>query len=333
MLVTKLVSNYSFHNPLAINVDNCLLFYDKFDNIPDQKIDRVIQNVRDHFNLIPDNDMVVIAIKKVTRNAYWKYRHDIHQAYCEALKIYSHTDALEHPPKTFPNKSDWAHMCRCFTTGEFKKNSERGRLVAAAKKINHSSGNKSHIRYEYKLVSVEQPCDPVNPFRLTHKSKNMNAKCKEMRKKMKEMKKTADRGETNDTPEEIYHKVLDAEYLGKRRRKAHPTPFSLYQKKEEEIAQMKVRITSMERENKRLKKETGPNTTKKRLNEYFAKHGMPTMELSDEDDAEENDEDADIHEHGDTFENNEREFEEEDGEAYEDDQEEGDKEYPDGEFE
>ncbi|KAI3975211.1 hypothetical protein MKX01_029669 [Papaver californicum] len=251
---------------------------------------------KDHFNLIPDDDVDVIAIKKVMRNAYKKYRHDIHQAYCEALKIGSHKNALTHPPKTCPNKRDWAHMCSLlhhrrvqgisicllilFTFDVlFKKNSERGRLAAAAKKINHNSGKISHISYEYKLVSAEQPCDPVTLFRLTHKSKNMNAKCKEIKvKKMKDMKKAADQGETNDTPEEIYHKVRDAEYLGKRRRKAHPTPFN-------------------------------------------------------EDDAEEDDEDADIHERGDAFENNEREFEEEDGETYEDDQEEGDNEYPDREFE
>ncbi|KAI3922364.1 hypothetical protein MKX01_006053 [Papaver californicum] len=75
----------------------------------------------------------------------------------------------------------------------------------------------------------------------------MNAKC-EMRKKMMDMKEAADQGETNESPEEIHHKVRDAEYLGKWRRKAHLTPFSLYQKKEEEIAQMKIRIASMERE-------------------------------------------------------------------------------------
>ncbi|XP_026431915.1 nucleolar transcription factor 1-A-like [Papaver somniferum] len=156
---------------------------------------------------------------------------------------------------------------------------------------------------------------------------------------MKAMKEAADRGETDDTPEEIFNKVRNAGCSGKRRRKAHPTDYSLYQKKEEEMAELKVRMASLEQENKRLKKETGTNATKKWLNEYLVKNGMPSMELSSEDEAEDDDdEDADvhgsqIHEHRDAFEGSDMEAEEEDVEAFADGQEEGDEENPDRELE
>ncbi|RZC87220.1 hypothetical protein C5167_007852 [Papaver somniferum] len=163
-----------------------------------------------------------------------------------------------------------------------------------------------------------------------------------MSEKMKAMKEAADRGETDDTPEEIFNKVRNAGCSGKRRRKAHPTNYSLYQKKEE-VAELKVRIASLEQENKRLKKETGPKATKKLLNEYLSKVGMPLMELSSEDDVEEDDDDDDddedadmhesqIHEHRDAIEGSDREAEEED-EAFGDGQEEDDEENRDKEIE
>ncbi|KAI3964016.1 hypothetical protein MKW92_004488 [Papaver armeniacum] len=328
--------------------DNCPLTYDKFDDIPEQKIARVIQNVRDHFILEPDDDVAVKAIKDVMRDAYKAYRHKIYQKYKEAggdgfAASDGHLKALAHPPENCPNKYDWAHMCNHFTTNEFKKNSERGRRAAAAKQqngINHSNGNKSFTSTEYDLLQAGQPCDPVTFFRRTHDpEKKINAKCKEMSEKMKAMKEAADRGETNDTPEEIFNKVRNAGCSGKRRRKAHPTNYSLYQKKEEEMAELKVRMESLEQENKRLKKETGPKATKKLLNEYLVKVGMPAMELSSEDDAEDDDDDEDadmhesqIHEHRDSFEGSDREAEEED-EAFGDDQQEGDEENRDKELE
>ncbi|KAI3905989.1 hypothetical protein MKW92_031556 [Papaver armeniacum] len=204
------------------------------------------------------------------------------------------------------------------------KNSERGRLAVAAKKLNgiyHSNGNKN----EYELLQTGQPCDPVTFFRRTHDpEKKINAKCKEMSEKMKAMKEAADRGETNDTPEEIFNN----------RRRDHPTNYGLYQKKEEEMAELKVRMASLEQENKRLKKETGPKATKKWLNEYLVKVGMPAMELSSENDAEDADlHGSQIHEHRDSFEGSDREVEEEDVEAFADDQEEGEEENPDRKLE
>ncbi|RZC87356.1 hypothetical protein C5167_030351 [Papaver somniferum] len=327
--------------------DNCPLTYDKFDDMPEQKIARVIQNVRDHFILVPDDEVAVKVIKDVMRNSYKAYRHKLRLAYIKAggdgfAGSDGHLEALAHPPKDFPNKRDWAHMCEHFTTDAFKKNSERGRLAAAAKQlngINHSNGNKSFTSIEYELLQAGEPCDPVTFFRRTHDpEKKINPKYKEMSKKMKAMKEAADRGETNDTPEEIFNKVRNAGCSGKRRRKAHPTNYSLYQKKEEEMAELKVRMASLEQENKRLKKETGPNATKKWLNEYLVKNGMPAMELSSEDEAEDDDEDADvhgsqIHEHRDAFEGSDMEAEEEDVEAFADGQEEGDEENPDRELE
>ncbi|KAI3959419.1 hypothetical protein MKW98_019009 [Papaver atlanticum] len=69
----------------------------------------------------------------------------------------------------------------------------------------------------------------------------------------------------------IFNKVRNAGCSGKPRRKAHPTNYSLYQKKEEEMAELKVRMASLEQENKRLKKETGSKATKKWLKEYIVK--------------------------------------------------------------
>ncbi|KAI3890457.1 hypothetical protein MKX03_024999 [Papaver bracteatum] len=306
--------------------DNFPLTYDKFDDMPEQKIARVIQNVRDHFILIPDDDVAVKAIKNVMRDAYKAYRHKLYLKDKEVggdgfAASDGHLKALAHPPENCPNKHDWAHMCNHFTTAQFKKNSERGRRAAAAKQqngINHSNGNKSFAITEYDLLQAGQPCDP---------------------EKMKAMKEAADRGETNDTLEEIFNKVRNAGCAGKRHRKAHPTNYSLYQKKEEEMAELKVRMASLEQENKRLKKEIGPKATKKLLKEYLVKVGIPTMELSSEDDAEDDDDDEDadmhesqIHEHRDAFEGSDREAEEED-EAFRDDQEEGDEENRDKELE
>ncbi|KAI3857109.1 hypothetical protein MKW98_010523 [Papaver atlanticum] len=281
--------------------DNCPVTYDKFDDMPEQKIARVIQNFRDHFILDPDDDVAVKAIKDVMRNAYKAYMHKLHLAYQKDggdgfAESDGHLEAL-------------AHMCAHFTTDEFKKNSERGRLAAAAKQlngINHSNGNKSFTSIEYELVYI-MPSSIVL-------------------KKMKAMKEDEDRGETNDTPEEIFNKVRNAGCSGKRRRKAHPTNYSLYQKKEEEMAELKVRMASLEQENKRLKKETGPKATKKWLNEYLVKVGMLAMELSSEDDAEDDDEDANMHgsqinEHRDAFEGSDMETEEEDIEAFADEEE------------
>ncbi|KAI3840898.1 hypothetical protein MKX03_025637 [Papaver bracteatum] len=293
---------------------NFPLTYDTFDDMPEQKITRVIQNVRDHFILVPDDDVAVKAIKDVMRDAYKAYMHKLHLKYKAAggdgfAASVGHLKALAHPPENFPNKHDWAHMCNHFTTDQFKTNSERGRHAAAAKQqngINHSNGNKSFASTQYDLLQDGQPCDPVTFFRRIHDpEKKINAKCKEM--------------------------------SGKRRRKAHPTNYSLYQKKEEEMAELKVRMASLEQENKSLKKEIGPKATKKLLNEYLVKVGMPSMELSSEDDAEDDDDDDDdeeedadmhdsqIHEHRDAFEGSDREAEEED-EAFRDDQEEGDEE-------
>ncbi|RZC76635.1 hypothetical protein C5167_000774 [Papaver somniferum] len=254
---------YSLQDGIFMQRDNCPLTYDKFDDMPEQKIARVIQNVRDHFILVPDDEVAVKVIKDVMRNAYNAYRHKLRLAYIKAggdgfAGSDGHLEALAHPPEDFPNKRDWAHMCEHFTTDAFKKNSERGRLAAAAKQlngINHSNGNKSFTSIEYELLQAEEPCDPVTFFRRTHDpEKKINAKCKEMSEKMKAMKEAAYRGETNDTPEEIFNKVRNAGCSGKRRRKAHPTNYSLYQKKEEEIAELKVRMASLEQENKRLKK-------------------------------------------------------------------------------
>ncbi|KAI3847586.1 hypothetical protein MKX03_024371 [Papaver bracteatum] len=209
-----------------------------------------------------------------------------------------HLEALAHPPGDCPNKRDWAHKCEHFTTNEFKvyifayclQKFERGRLAAAAKQINsinHSNGNKNFTSIEYELMQATEPCDPVTFFRRTHNpEKKINTKCKEM---------------------SIFHKVRNAGCSGKRRRKAHPTNYILYQKKEEEMAELTVRMASLGQENKRLKKETGPNATKKWLNEYLVKNGMTAMALSSESDAEDDDEDADmhgsqIHEHRDAFE-------------------------------
>ncbi|KAI3950070.1 hypothetical protein MKW98_008515 [Papaver atlanticum] len=323
--------------------DNCPITYDKFDDMPEHKIARVIQNIRDHFILDPDDDVAVKVIKDVMRNDYKAYRQKLHLAYQKDggdgfTESDGHLEALAHPPVDCPNKRDWAHMCAHFTTDEFKKNSEIRHLAVAAKQlngINHSNGNKSFTSIEYELLQAGQPCDPVTFFRRTHDPENkINAKCKEMIA----TKEAEDRGKTNDTPEEIFNKVRNAGCSGKRRRKAHPTNYILYQKKEEEMAEMKVRMASLEQENKRLKKETGPKATKKWLNEYLVKVGMQAMELSYEDDAEDDDEDADmhgsqIHEHRDAFEGSDMEAEEEDIEAFADDQEEGDEENPDRELE
>ncbi|KAI3858169.1 hypothetical protein MKX03_022488 [Papaver bracteatum] len=121
--------------------DNFPLTYDKFDDMPEHKIDRVIQNVRDHFILVPDDDMVLKAIKDVMMDAYKAYRHKLYLKYKEAggdgfATSDGHLKALAHPPENFPNKHDWAHMCNHFTTDKFK------------------------------------PCDPVTFFRLTHDPEN-----------------------------------------------------------------------------------------------------------------------------------------------------------------
>lgn len=208
--------------------------------MPEQKIARVIQNVRDHFILVPDDDVVVKMIKDVMRNAYKAYMHKLRLAYIEAegdgfAESDGHLEALAHPPVDCPNKHDWAHMCAHFTTDEFKIFFERGHLAAAAKQlngINYSNGNKSFTSIEYELLQDGQPCDPMTFFRLTHDpKKKINAKCKEMSEKMKAMKEAADRREINDTPEEIFNKVRNARCSGKRHRRAHPTNYSLYQNK------------------------------------------------------------------------------------------------------
>ncbi|KAI3876918.1 hypothetical protein MKX03_032463 [Papaver bracteatum] len=285
--------------------DNFPLTYDKFDDIPEKKIARVIQNFRAYMHKL-----------------YLKYKEAGGDGFGAS---YGRLKALAHPPENCPNKHGWAHMCNHFTTDEFK-----GRRVAVAKQqngINHSNGNKSFTSIEYDLLQDGHPCDPVTFFRLTHDpEKKINGKCKEMSEKMKAMKEATDRGETNDTPEEIFNNVRNAGCSGKWHRKAHPTNYNLYQKKEEEIAE--------------LKKETGPKATKKLLNEYLVKVGMPAMELSSEDDVEDDedeDEDADmhesqIHEHRDAFEGSYREAKEED-EAFGDNQQEGDEENRDNELE
>ncbi|KAI3870937.1 hypothetical protein MKX03_025125 [Papaver bracteatum] len=316
--------------------DNFQLTYDKIDDMPEQKIARVIQNVRDHFILVPDDDVAVKAIKNVMRDAYKAYMHKLYLKYKEVggdgfAASDGHLKALAHPLENCPNKHGWAHMCNHFTTDQFKTNSERGCRAAAAKQqngINHSNDNKSFASTEYDLLQVGQPCDPVTFFRRTHDPENkINAKCKEMSEKMKAMKEAADLGETIDTQEEIFNKFRNAGCAGKRRRKAHPTNY--------------IRMASLEQENKWLNKETGPKATKKLLKEYLVKVGITSMELSSEDDVEDDDDDDDedsdmhesqIHEHRDAFEGSDRKAEEED-EAFRDDQEEGDEENRDKELE
>lgn len=69
--------------------------------------------------------MAVKVIKDVMRNAYKAYRHKLRLAYIKAggdgfAGSDGHLEALAHPPKDFPNKHDWAHMCEHFTTDAFK---------------------------------------------------------------------------------------------------------------------------------------------------------------------------------------------------------------------
>ncbi|MCL7030080.1 hypothetical protein MKW94_013955 [Papaver nudicaule] len=233
----------------------------------------------DHFILKHDDDVAVEAIKKVMRAAYTRHRYKIHLEYVSLVKkLGSHEAAMAHPRSYCSNKHDWTHMCGYFRSPEFEKLSERGRKSAAAKTINHSSGNKSHTSVKYDLVRKGKPCDPCTVFIKTHNSGKMNDQCKAMKKKMEDLKKASDKGEINDTSEEIYYKCrnADGEYLGKRRRKAPQTHYSLYRQKEKETSQLKERLTLVEKENKLLKKQ---KVTKESLNAYFLKNGLSLMEF------------------------------------------------------
>ncbi|KAI3857750.1 hypothetical protein MKW98_001403, partial [Papaver atlanticum] len=104
---------------------NCPLKYEEFDDIPPEKIQRVINKLYFFLNLdyfrikSRTGEDPEEAIKKIMRNAYNRHKHKIHKAY---LKLGGHEVALvaEPPTELEIAKEDWVYMCKTFSTPEFK---------------------------------------------------------------------------------------------------------------------------------------------------------------------------------------------------------------------
>ncbi|XP_026453564.1 uncharacterized protein LOC113354451 isoform X2 [Papaver somniferum] len=163
---------------------NCPLNYNAFDDIPPEKIQRVIKNIYDYFTIKSrTGEDPEEAIKKIMRNAYNRHRHKINKAYLKIQNLSSHEVALasEPPSELEINKEDWIYMCKTFDMPDFKKKPDRGTAAAKAKEINHSAGNRSFASVEYDLIAENKPCDAVILFSETHGYKKLPPKCQEMK--------------------------------------------------------------------------------------------------------------------------------------------------------
>ncbi|RZC76733.1 hypothetical protein C5167_000884 [Papaver somniferum] len=296
-----------YKNEVAINSvcmwtrqsQNCPLNYDAFDDIPPEKIQRVIKNLYDYFTIKSSTgEDPEEAIKKIMRNAYNRHRNKIHKAYLKIQNLSSHEVALasEPPSELEINKEDWIYMCKTFDTPDFKKKSDRGTAAAKAKEINHSAGNRSFASVEYDLITENKPCDAVILFSETHGSKKLPPKCQEMKKTMEDMKEATLRGESSKTPSDIYETVYNEQRgsLNKRGRKASQTHKSLADLREKEIQLLNGRIESLQTENILQRRETRRLTNL--INSFFSKH-YPSMVVPDdemEDDAEVSGRDEDL---------------------------------------
>ncbi|XP_026453563.1 uncharacterized protein LOC113354451 isoform X1 [Papaver somniferum] len=230
---------------------NCPLNYNAFDDIPPEKIQRVIKNIYDYFTIKSrTGEDPEEAIKKIMRNAYNRHRHKINKAYLKIQNLSSHEVALasEPPSELEINKEDWIYMCKTFDMPDFKKKPDRGTAAAKAKEINHSAGNRSFASVEYDLIAENKPCDAVILFSETHGYKKLPPKCQEMKKTMEDMKEATLQGESSKTPSDIYETVYNEQRgsLNKRRRKASHTHKSLADLREKEIQLLNGRIESLQ---------------------------------------------------------------------------------------
>ncbi|KAI3881884.1 hypothetical protein MKX03_018716 [Papaver bracteatum] len=243
---------------------NCPLKYEEFDDIPPEKIQRVINKLYDYFRIKSrTGEDPEVVIKKIMRNAYNRHKHKIHRAY---LKLGGNEIALASEPPTELEiaKEDWVYMCETFATPEFKKKSKRGTAAAKAKEIYHSAGNSSFSSVENDLIAENKPCDAVILFSETHGSKKLPPKCQEMKKTMEDMKEAILRGESSKTPADIYEIVYNEQ-------PSH-THKILVDLREREIQLLNERIDDL-------------------MNSFFSKHypSMVVPDVSDdemEDDAE-----------------------------------------------
>ncbi|KAI3855586.1 hypothetical protein MKX03_006624 [Papaver bracteatum] len=255
---------------------NCPLKYEEFDDIPPEKIQRVINKLHDYFRIKSrTGEDPELAIKKIMRNAYNRHTHKIHKAY---LKLGGHEVALAAEPPTELEiaKEDWVYMCETFATPEFKKKSDRGTAAAKAKEIYHSAGNNSFASVEYDLIAENKPYDAVILFSETHGSKKLPPKCQEMKKTMEDMKEATLRGESSKTPADIYETVYNEQRggLNKRRHKDSHTHKSLDDLREKEIQLLNERIESLQTENMLQRRQTCRLTDL--MNSFFSKH-YPSM--------------------------------------------------------
>ncbi|KAI3842881.1 hypothetical protein MKX03_008671, partial [Papaver bracteatum] len=239
-------------------IHNCPLKYEEFDDIPSDKIQRVINKLYDYFRIKSrTGEDPELAIKKIMRNAYNRHKHKIHKAY---LKLGGHEVALaaEPPTELEISKEDWVYMCDTFATPEFKKKSDRGTAAAKAKEIYHSACNNSFASVEYDLIAENKPCDAVILFSETHGSKKLPPKCQEMKKTMEDMKEATLRGESSKTPADIYETFYNEQRggLNKRRRKASHTHKSLADLREKEIQLLNEIIESLQTENMLQRRQT-----------------------------------------------------------------------------
>ncbi|RZC64869.1 hypothetical protein C5167_008556 [Papaver somniferum] len=178
-----------YKNEVAINYvcmwtrqsQNCPLNYDTFNDIPPEKIQRVIKNLYDYFTIKSrTGEDPEEAIKKIMRNAYNRHRHKIHKAYLKIQNLSGHKVALasETPSELEISKKDWIYMFNTFATPYFK-------------------------------IAENKPCNAMILFSETHGSKKLPPKCQEMKKTMKDMKEATLRGESSKTPADIYETVYN----------------------------------------------------------------------------------------------------------------------------
>ncbi|KAI3873344.1 hypothetical protein MKX03_003213 [Papaver bracteatum] len=110
-----------------------------FKDVPEENVKRLVQLVRDHFKLEPDDDLTEQLLRRKMRVTYNGYRSSLSKHYrLECDKDYD--KALANPPKNCTNMEDWTSMCNLFKMEEFQ-------------------------------VLHGEPTDPITMFDATHKFK------------------------------------------------------------------------------------------------------------------------------------------------------------------
>ncbi|MCL7026228.1 hypothetical protein MKW94_007115, partial [Papaver nudicaule] len=138
--------------------------------MPPENVERFSQKARDHYELVPDDEVTETMLRKYMNKAYVSYRASLSTHFRETCKGDLQI-ALAHPPENCENIEDWKNICEYFNTTEAKARSAKAIAAREKQVLNHTNGSQSFTRklFERKLKGLA--IDPLTMFKETHREK------------------------------------------------------------------------------------------------------------------------------------------------------------------